>query len=258
MKSRYLRALALLPLGLAACGPAAVQVTVESAVVDPVTGESIIRPVENLEVQLVPFDRDFIFDSLTAAASRPEPGFPLELQIMQDSLFGAQEAQRLAEAEWLGLRERLQQINQELRQYSQAEAQYRVLFNEFNDLESRVGAAERRQAEAFRQVENLQGRVLGQLGEARVLQEQWEDEAFLTYPDVVAQRVREGKRDIMIDVTDGLGQITFRAPPGIWWVHARYRLPTEELYWNIRVDVERGDPVQVSLTRESAEVRRSF
>lgn len=258
MKRSNLWALALVPFALAACGPGTVQVTAEVDLVDPESGEQIVRPIENLAVQLLPFDRDALFDSLTAAAPSPEPGFPEELQIMQDSLFDAQEAQRLAESEWLALRERLQEISRELQQYSQAEGQYRVLFNEFNDLEARVSAAERRQNEAFARVEAIQSRVLGELAQARILQEQWEDVAFADYPTILDTRLRETGREILADTTDAMGQATLRPEPGEWWVHARYNLPTEELYWNIRVDVERGDPLQVRLSRQNAEARRIF
>jgi len=258
MKRSKLWALGLVPFALAACGPGTVQVSAEVDLTDPESGEQIVRPIENLAIQLLPFDRDALFDSLTAAAPSPEPGFPEELQIMQDSLFDAQETQRLAEAEWLALRERLQQISREMQQYSQAEGQYRVLFNEFSQLESRVNAAERRQNEAFARVEAIQSRVLGDLAEARVLQEQWEDVAFADYPTIVATRLRETGREILADTTDAMGQATIRPAPGQWWVHARYSLPTEELYWNIRVDVERGDPLQVRLSRQNAEARRIY
>jgi hypothetical protein len=258
MKRPNLWAFAMVPFALAACGPGTVEVNAELEFFNPETGDYQPRPVENLEVQLVPFDRDAIFDSLTAAAPRPEPGFPAELQVMQDSLFAAQETQRQAESEWLALRERLQQITREMEQYSRAEGQYLVLFRESEQLFERVAAAERRQTDAFRRVEELQSRVLGDLNVARLEQEAWEDEAFEDYFDVVARRVQALRRDIAYDTTNAQGMAAVRVPPGDWWVHARYTLPTEELYWNIRVNVERGDPIRVFLSRENAEPRRIF
>jgi hypothetical protein len=258
MKRTNLWALALVPFALAACGPGTVQVTGEVDVRDPETGERVNRPIPNLEVQLIPFDRDALFDSLAAAAPSPEPGFPEELELVQDSLFAAQEAQREAESEWLALRERLGEISREMEDYSPAEGRYQVLFTEFNTLEARVTAAERRQDQAFEQVEAIRSRVLGDLAQARIRQEQWEDEAFADYPQILEARLRESRRTIMYDTTDAMGQTTFRAPTGEWWVHARYPLPTQELYWNIRVDVERGDPLQIRLSRENAETRRIF
>lgn len=244
---------------LAGCGSPGVDVTIEVDLLDPESGEVVARPAANLPVQLVPFDRDVVFDSLTRAAARPEPGFPMELQIMQDSLFASQEEYRNAEAEWLAIRDRLQTIRREMDQYSPAEGAYRVLFNEFNELDGRERNADRRRNQAFERAEELQRTVLGDLNQARILQEQWEDEAFADYGDVVAARIRESRREILSDTTDAMGQARVRpSAGGAWWVVARYRLPSEELYWNIRVDLERGDPFPLRLTRENAEVRRAY
>ena len=42
---------------------------------------------------------------------------------------------------------------------------------------------------------------------------------------------------------------------GEWWIHARYDLPYEELYWNVSITVERGDPQRVVLNRANAQRR---
>jgi hypothetical protein len=47
-------------------------------------------------------------------------------------------------------------------------------------------------------------------------------------------------------------------PIGTWWVHARHELPFTELYWNIQIDVQRGEPVQITLNRANAQVRPNF
>jgi hypothetical protein len=260
MKRANLWSAVLVPAAfLAGCGSPGVDVTIEVDLLDPESGEMVARPAANLPVQLVPFDRDVVFDSLTRAASRPEPGFPMELQIMQDSLFAAQEEYRNAEAEWLAVRDRLQTISREMSQYSPAEGAYRVLFSEFSELEGRERNADRRRNTAFERAEALQRTVLGDLNEARILQEQWEDEAFANYGDVVATRLRDLRREIVSDTTDAMGQARIRPKQaGTWWVVARYRLPTEELYWNIRVDLDKGDPFPLRLTRANAEVRRAF
>jgi len=115
MKRRSLWS-AILPLSiLAACGPGELVVTAEVERMNPETGEMELRPVENLAVQLLPFDRDHIFDSLTAAADTPEPQMPPELAQARDSIIAAQTEWREAEAQWLEQRERLQQISDEQR-----------------------------------------------------------------------------------------------------------------------------------------------
>lgn len=63
----------LLPCTLAACGGGS-KVVVEARGVDPSTEEPIALP--HLPVRLLPYDRDAIFDSLTAASRTPEPVLP--------------------------------------------------------------------------------------------------------------------------------------------------------------------------------------
>ena len=66
--------------------------------------------------------------------------------------------------------------------------------------------------------------------------------------------------DLAVDTTDasGVARGNLRVAPGQYWVHARYELPYTELYWNVPIDVVRGEPIQVRLTRENAEERISL
>lgn len=258
MKRRSLWSVFLLSLVLAACGPGEVVVTAEVEMMDPETGEQVTRPIENLEIQLLPFDRDVIFDSLTQAAPEPEPEFPEELMAARDSILQAQQRWREAESEWLAAREQLEEISDEMDQYSPAETRYRELFNQFTEVENRVEAAERTQEEAFSRYERLQQETFEQMEEARFEISTWEEEAFADYPEVIAARLQESGREILADTTDATGSVRFQADPGEWWIYARHRLTLEELYWNIRVDVERGDPLEIRLTRENAELRDVF
>jgi hypothetical protein len=245
----------LLLLVLGACGPGQVVVTAEIDRSDPETGEMQVQPVGDLPLQFLPFDRDAIFDSLTQAAPSPEPELSAELEQMREQYLEVQAASRDAEIEWLTRRERLQEISREMEQYAQGESRYRQLFAEFEDQEALLNDAERRMNEYFGELEELQRTVLDELNAARIRQETWEDEAFADYGDVIDVRLAESGREIAYDTTDATGMARTQVPPGTWWVYARYRLPTEELYWNVRVEVERGDPIEVRLNRENAETR---
>lgn len=258
MMRRSLPIALLLSGFLAACGPGEVVVTAEVEVRDPETGEMVLRPIANMPVEILPFDRDFIFDSLTAEAPRPEPEAPPELLVLRDSIFQAQQEHREAEAEWLATREQLEEISQEMEQYSTAEARYRELFDRFNDVEARMVAAENQRDSAFERMTRLQEEAFAGLEQIRFEIDTWEEEAFADYGMVVAARLQETRREIIADTTDATGRAQFRSQPGEWWVHARHRLPMEELYWNIRVNVERGEPSEIRLTRETAEVREAF
>ena len=258
MKRANILFAALVPLILAACGPGELLVTAEVETMNPETGAMEVTPVANLPIQLIPFDRDLIFDSLAQAYERPEPVFPEEVAIMRDSLFEARDDWSTAEAEWLTVRDRLETISREMGQFSQAEARYRELFFEFEEQETRLRQAEQRRDSAFEQYDRLQQDVLEEVNQARLVQEQWEDEAFEPYGEVLVARVRDSGRDILADTTDATGMVRMRPPPGEWWVFARHRVATEELYWNIRVDLQRGEPVTLRLTHENAETRQVF
>jgi hypothetical protein len=249
---------ALLGLLAIGCGPGEVIVTVEVDMLDPESGEVVPRNIEDLLVQLVPFDRDFIFDSLTRAADTPEPQFPAELMARRDSLLVFQQEWRDAEAEWLALRERLEEIVEEMEIYNPAEARYQQLFREFDQVETRYLAAERRKDEAFARFDELQQATFSELQEARAQIEGWADEAFAPYGQVVQDRLRESRREILSDTTDATGRARFRPSPGEWWIHARYPLPTAELYWNVPIQVDRGDPLELRLTRQNAQERDIF
>jgi hypothetical protein len=91
----------------------------------------------------------------------------------------------------------------------------------------------------------------------RILQESWADEAFAEIGTVFRARQLESGLDMAVDTTDAIGiaRGNFRVAPGQYWIHARYPMTYTELYWNVPVTVERGDPVQVTLTRANAEER---
>ncbi|TVR65584.1 MAG: hypothetical protein EA422_03960 [Gemmatimonadales bacterium] len=258
MKRRSLWSAIFLTATLAACGPGELVVTAEAERMNPETGEMELRPLENVAIQLLPFDRDHIFDSLTAAADTPEPQMPPELAQARDAIIAAQTEWREAEAQWLEQRERLQQISDEMAQFNPGEARYRELFAEFNAVESQVLSAEARRDSAFEEFTDLQAETLEELDRLRIEIEIWEDDAFEDYPEIVAARLQETRKEIMADTTDATGSVRMRPAPGQWWVHARQQLTTEELYWNVPVTVERGDPVQLRLTRENARIRDVF
>ena len=258
MTRRSLWSAVLLPLVFAACGPGEVVVSAEVERMNPDTGEQEIQPIENMPIQLLPFDRDHIFDSLTAAAPRPEPEIPAQLALQRDSIMEAQQEWREAEAEWLEHRERLENISNEMDQYNPGEARYRELFSEFNQVEALVVDAENRRDDAFERFTGMQEEVMEELDRHRIEIEVWEDEAFADYGEIVATRLQEARREILADTTGATGQVRFHADPGEWWVYARHDLTMEELYWNIRVEVERGDPIEILLNRANAELREVY
>lgn len=242
-------------LALAACGPGQVVVTAEAEGTDPETGEAVTRPLSDLEVQLLPYNRDQVFDSLEQAYPDPEPPIPDSLVAAREEVAEAQAEWRQTEARWNTLRDTLQTLSGELEQYNPAEARYRELFNIFSDLEGELADVEEDMEAAFQRFDSLQQGIISQSEAIAAQRVDWADQAFQGAADVIAARIDEAGAEPRIDTTDASGTVTFSAPPGDWWVHTRTELPYSELYWNVPVTVVRGEPVEVMLTEENAEER---
>lgn len=243
------------PLLAAACGPGQVAVIGEIEIADPEGEGMVIRPLADMEVQFLPFDRDFVFDSLAAAFGTPEPPIPPDLLAIQDSIAAAQEEWREEEARWAAGRDRLVRINEQLQGLSRTQGQYITLYREYEDVEVQVERAGRVKDEAFRRFTELQEGYIQRADSMRLIREGWEDEAFAGAGEVFLAKLREAGREMVVDTTDATGRTLTAVPPGRWWVHTRHELPFSELYWNIEINVERGDPLQVFLNRQTAQVR---
>ena len=240
---------------LSACGPTQVVVTAEIDPDDPSQGGEP-RALGDLEIRLFSYDRDAIFDSMTAAATTPEPPIPDSVLDAQNQVAAAQQAWRDTEARWNVLRDTLQTLTEELDQLSRGQAQYRVLFREFQDLDDEYVRVERQRDAAFENFTSLQAASVAAAEETRVLREQWADEAFAEVGAVMALRERASGLTTLYDTTDASGIADgFEAKAGDYWVTARYELPYTELYWNVAITVVGGEPAQVRLTRENATVR---
>lgn len=241
-------------LVMAACGPAQVVVTVETEVQDP-EGGTVMRPVGDVEVMLLPYDRDAIFDSLQAAFPTPEPPVPPELIAARDQVAEAQQRWQAATNRWNTLRDTLQKITSTMEQYNRGEARYVALFREYQEFDSQLGRVERETEQAFQDFTQLQSATIRQSDSIRILRDNWADEAFADIGPIMAEKIRASGLQQVADTTDASGVASFEVKPGRYWVHARYDLPYTELYWNVQVDIERGDPTQVRLDPSNAEER---
>ncbi len=242
-------------LVLSACGPGQLVVTAEMDVVDPETLETVARPIADTEIELLPFDRDAVFDSLTAAFGTPEPAIPQDLLDAQSQVAAAQQDWRDLEAQWAAIRERLLSINEQMEPLNAGERRYRELYREFSDQEARLANVERQRDRAFRTFTGLQEGIIARQDSVRFLRDTWADDAFASAFDVFEMKVQESGMDIVMDTTDATGIANLDLSPGEWWVHARQELPMQILYWNIRVTVVRGVPIHLLLNRTNAQER---
>lgn len=255
MRSTFPFAMALL-VAAGACGPAEVVVSAEIEVPTPEGGTQQLS-ISDLEVQLLPFDRDAVFDSLTQAFPDPEPDVPQELIEAREQVQEAQEEWDAAQRRWALVRDTLQALSGALEQYNRGEAQYLLLYREFQDFDSQLSGAERQMNDAFARFDSLQRGTIRASDSIRILQDSWADEAFADVAEVFRQKQLDSGLPVAVDTTNasGIARENFQVPPGQYWVHARYPMTYTELYWNVPVTVERGEPVQVTLTRANAEER---
>lgn len=257
MMRRNLPLVMAMLLAAAACGPAEVVVTMEVEMENPDGEGMVVRPLSDVEVQLLPFDRDAVFDSMTAAFGTPEPPIPQELIEAREEVAAAQERWQAAERRWNNLRDTLQKITATMEQYNRGEARYVALFREFQDFDSQLGRVERSMESAFDEFTSLQQGTIRQSDSVRIMRENWGDEAFAEIGEVFLAKARASGLTGVADTTDasGVARDNLKVKPGQYWIYARYGLPYTELYWNVPVTVERGEPIQIRLTRENAEER---
>ena len=249
-------AVALGMVALTACGSA--EVVVIAALGDG--GDPSSRPLDALEVQLIPYDRDAVFDSLAAAASRPEPEIPPDLLATQEQIAQARQSWSAADARWGVLRDTVETLSDQLAEMESDRdtPAYQRLYLLYEDHTDELAQVERDRTRYFDQFTGLQEEAIGRMDAVRAVRADWADEAFADVDAVFAARIEMSGLNIVVDTTNATGSSRIELPPGDYWVHARYELVNEELYWNFPITVARGEPMEVRLSRENAEVRPVF
>ena len=256
MRSVFALAVPLL-LAVPACGPAEVVVSIEIDVDDPAGGGTIPRALSAIEVRLLPFDRDEVFDSIAAAYPTPEPLVPPELLAARQQVQAAQAEWDEAQRRRSTLQDSLRKLTAAMEPLDRSGVTYILMFSDFNGLEGQLPAVEREEHAAFARFDSLLKGTIHASDSVRILQENWGDDAFAEVGSIFAAKVEASGLDVAVDTTDafGVARRNLRVTPGRYWVHARYELAYTELYWNVPIEVERGDPMEIRLTRDNAEER---
>lgn len=258
MKRRNLPLLAALLLGAAACGPAKLVVTAEIEMDNPEGEGMVTQSLENLQIQLLPYDRDLVFDSLRQAYGTPEPEIPQSLLDARDSVTAAGLQWQEAERRWNSLRDTLQKIRTAMDQYSRGQSEYNALFREFQQFDAQLSRVESESKRRFDEFTALQQATLHTSDSLRAIQEAWSAEAYANADGVFAAKLLDAgfEAGLVADTTNAQGVASnFSVKPGHYWVFARFDLPFTELYWNVPVELKRGDPLQLRLTRQNAQER---
>lgn len=236
----------------AACGPGQATITAD-------IGEGNEAMVlDDVEVRLLPYDRDQVFDSMIAAADTPEPQVPDDLLAARDEIADAQRQYLETETQWNMLRDTLAKLSSAMEGLNRAEMRYRTIFNEWSDLNQRYQGAEGQVARHFERFESLQAATIGRMDSMKIVKADWEEQVFRDVDAVIAAKIEASGLEEVADTTDAAGLARFEVPPGRYWVYARHELPYDELYWNVEIEIARGEPATLRLSKENAEVRPIF
>ena len=223
------------------------------------TGEMETRALPSLPVRLLPFDRDAVFDSLSQAYPEPEPEIPDSIFDLQQRVIEAQTEWQQAETRWATVRDSLQTLSNRMANMDQSSGEYYAMFQDFNALEGQVNQLEQRSNAAFQEFTDLQQRLNNQSREIAIARRNWADEAFASIDSIFDAKYERLDLEERWDTTGTQGVARFpNVPAGEWWVNARYERQYDELYWNVPVQVNSGEEVQVELTEENAEVRQTM
>ena len=242
---------------LAACGPG--EATIIVALGDETSEDA--NALDGVEVRLLPYDRDQIFDSLTAAAATagmPEPEVPADLLAAQEEIAQAQQEWLDTETRWNVLRDSLQTLNNAMEGLNRAQRAYIELYNQYQDLEGEYNRAEQQVGRLFDNFTSLQDAAIGRMDSINIVQADWADLAFEDVGLIIAARIELTGLEEHADTTGVEGVAAFEAAPGQYWVYARHELPYNELYWNIPIAITREEPVVLRLNRDNAVVRQIF
>jgi hypothetical protein len=186
----------------------------------------------------------------------PEPEIPADLMVLQDSIAGAGAVDALRRRAGALPRQPARTCQRAWTRLSRASGQYVVACSTSSmRWKRRSRDGQRQMNQAFDRFQGPAGPVRARAQETRLAREQWADAAYNDVERIIAARLRELRR--RSGGHAGRERHRAAARARAWPVvgHARYDLPFEELYWNIPITVERGEPAQVQLTRQTAEVR---
>jgi len=224
-------------------------------------GSAEATPLGELEVRALPYDRDLAFDSLKAvaqAAGNPEPAIPDSVQQMQSDIAAAQEEYTAANAQWAAARDSLRTIKDKTDRLSRSSGEYRLLVNDFNDQEAIEQRTKRIADAAFARFDDLSKRFSALSEELKIVRDDWADQAYALIDSVLQVKADVSGHEPAADTTDANGGAVFVLKTGSWWIQARYELPFEELYWNVPVEVAKGEVKELVLNRENAQRRPLF
>lgn len=248
MRARALPMVLMAAVTLTACGK-----TVTVQVLPSSSQDTVAQPAADVPVEFLPYDRDSIFDALAAKASAPEPQVPEDLQQQKRQVADLNQEWHQAEDAWGTKRDSLEKLSEKLQGLDRRDPNYLQLYKAFNSLDSQVSQLQRQKNQLFARFDSLQKLTIERSDSMKAVTRSWENDAFSDYGTIVDSILKARGKEVKADTTGQSGYATAGIKGDHWYAYARYELPFEELYWNVRIDTVQGDTLK--LTRDNAEVR---
>ena len=211
-----------------------------------------------LPVRLLPYDRDSIFEAMTAEAERPEPEPPADLLALRDSIAEAQSRWRAAESNWNAVYSELKELSERMEGMNQSSNEYFQAYQRFDQLDAQERRLNQSKQQYFDEFTALQEQYQARADSFTAVLRTWEDETFTGYGEMVDSLLEARGQEELADTTGSAGYAQFNAPAGNWWVYTRTKLPFDELYWNVPIEVQGGQPDTIILEESNAERRPIF
>ncbi|MDX1623522.1 MAG: hypothetical protein R3199_06035 [Gemmatimonadota bacterium] len=204
-------------------------------------------PIGNLQLDVIPYDIDELYDELEQATRPGEPPEPDSLSALAKTYQDACASYRATSDSIETVRQRATTIaNRE----GQASDAYREAFGRYEALVQR----EERRFERCQEVTDIYTEVRNEYREAR---RAWEQEAWPAERFAEAESLRIGEKPVQTVETNEQGVATVTVPNGDWWLLGTAPVPgsiSQQYRWNVKVVAEGGRDT-VRLTGENAELQ---
>lgn len=217
------------------------------------------RPLEGLEVAVLPFNPSRVLDSLARSASVERPDFSeLEAALLSYRLQDPVRFQASLAA-WLAARDSVARLSDSLSTTgSRTDPAYRREYQRFRRAYAELLRAAGQHEGAIRELVEGDLELARQAAAAADSLRTWELEALLDYPLAAERALRDTGREGYWLETDHDGSAELTLAPGDWWVLARLPHPENpfaEYRWNVPLSAAWGLPLKAPLDSLNASLK---
>ncbi len=215
-------------------------------------------PLAGLEVVALPYDHQWLLDSLGRAARTPRPRFPeLEGDIPSYRRPAHPPADRAGQA-WIATRDSVSALADSLRSTDRESAGYRTAYERFRQMYARLSRRASLREADLRKHFAVDLALAEKATAAADSIRTWERDAYVSYGEITRSLTERSGRQVRRVTTDASGHATLALQPGRWWLATRRpdpENPFQEHFWNIEVSVTSGLSVSVPIFSKNAIAR---